>query len=101
MHGKSLTRPGQFEIDTVDNLYSLGKSELKLLPPKSRTFALKNSFRYSGAVLWNNLPFQLRSTHSLALFRRLLDYHCANSCVYVGAVNLRLLKRDFARHTFK
>ena len=70
---------GQYEINTVNNLYSLRNSELKLLPPKPRTDALKNSFKYSGAVLWNNLPFQLRSTQSLASFRRLLDHHCANS----------------------
>ena len=78
MHGKSPKYlQGQFEKDTVGNLYSLRNSEFKLLPP--RTDALKNSSKYSGAVLWNNLPLHIRSSHSLASFRRLLDHHCVCS----------------------
>ena len=36
--------------------------------PLPRTNFLNNSFRYSGAVLWNNLPTYLRQAGSLASF---------------------------------
>ena len=40
------------------NPYSLRKNENKLAVPKPHY--LKNNFSYSGAVLWNSLPFGLR-----------------------------------------
>ena len=42
--------------------YSLRDTEGKLAIPKPRTDYLRNSFSYSGAVLWNTLPTDLRQT---------------------------------------
>lgn len=49
--------------------YQLRDSENKLAVPKPRTNYLKNSFRYSGAVLWNGLPSHLRQAESLNSFK--------------------------------
>ena len=46
--------------------YNLRGSENK------RTNYYKNSFGYSGAVLWNSLPSAARQATSLSNFRRLL-----------------------------
>ena len=35
-----------------------------------RTDYLKRSFSYSGALLWNNLPEEIRTSKSLGLFKR-------------------------------
>ena len=43
--------------------YSLRNTESKLAVPKPRTNYLKNSFSYSGAVLWNSLPIGLRQAN--------------------------------------
>jgi len=37
-----------------------------------RTNYYKNSFSYSGAILWNRLPCDIRETESLRQFKRLL-----------------------------
>ena len=50
--------------------YSLRDSVNKLAVPMPRTNALKNSFSYSGAVLWSCLPSELRRTESLNDFCR-------------------------------
>jgi hypothetical protein len=45
------------------------QSESKLAIPQPRTNYLKNSFSYSGAVLWNSLPTELRQASSLRKFK--------------------------------
>ena len=55
--------------------YSLRDSVNKLAVPLPRTNYLKNSFSYSGAVLWNGLPSNIRQAESLNEFRRLLKCH--------------------------
>ena len=52
--------------------YDLRDAKGKLLLPKPRTDYLKRSFRYSGALLWNNLPEEIRTTTSLDLLREVL-----------------------------
>jgi hypothetical protein len=47
----------------------LRDTENKLAVPMPRTNYLKNSFSYSGAVLWNSLPIGLRQAQSLDNFR--------------------------------
>ena len=42
----------------------------KLMLPKQGTDHLKRSFSYSGALLWNNLPEEIRTSNSLGLFKR-------------------------------
>ena len=49
--------------------YSLRDTESKLAIPLPRTNFMKNSFSYSGAVLWNSLPVELRQANSLGTFR--------------------------------
>ena len=45
--------------------YSLRDTEGKLAIPQPHTNYTKNSFSYSGAVLWNSLPIELRQADSL------------------------------------
>ena len=52
--------------------YNLRDSDNKLAIPLPRTNYYKNSFGYSGAVLWNSLPSATRQATSLTNFRRLL-----------------------------
>ena len=40
-----------------------------MLPAKPRTDYLKRSFSYSGAILGNNLPEEIRTSNSLGFFR--------------------------------
>ena len=49
--------------------YSLRDTEGKLAIPKPRTDYLRNSFSYSGAVLWNSLPPDLRQTENPNQFK--------------------------------
>ena len=53
--------------------YLLRDSVNKLAVPLPRTNFLKNSFSYSGAVLWNSLPSDLRRAESLSDFSHLLN----------------------------
>ena len=57
------------------NPYSLRDSMNKLAIPLPRTNYYKNSFAYSGAVLWNSLPSEVRQTGSLREFRNVLNKH--------------------------
>ena len=50
--------------------YDLRNEKKKLLLPKPRTDYLKHSFSYSGAILWNNRPEEIRTSNSLAFFKR-------------------------------
>ena len=45
--------------------YSLRDEENKLAIPLPRTNYMKNSFSYSGAVLWNSLPAEMRQADDL------------------------------------
>ena len=49
--------------------YTLRDTSGKLAIPQPRTDYLKNSFSYSGAVLWNLLPSDLRQASSLQKFK--------------------------------
>jgi hypothetical protein len=55
--------------------YILRDSVNKLAAPLPRINYLKNSFSYSGAVLWNSLPSNIRLAESLIEFRQLLKHH--------------------------
>ena len=55
--------------------YNLRNSEIKLSLPKPRTNYLKRSLSYSGAVLWNSLPKNIRMLSSLPLFKKTLNQH--------------------------
>ena len=53
--------------------YNLRESEIKLNMPKPRTNYCKRALGYSGALLWNSLPVNLRKSDSLGYFKRELD----------------------------
>ena len=58
----------------INNSYDLRNSANKLAVPLPRTKYNKNSFSYSGAVLWNSLPSNVGQAVSLTSFRKLLRH---------------------------
>ena len=56
----------------LDSGYCLRDFVNRVIVPQPRTNYYKNSFSYSGAVLWNSLPLELRKAESLDQFKRLL-----------------------------
>ena len=66
-------------LNDLFNSYNLRDSENKLAVPLLRTNYYRNSFCYSGAVVWNNLPPDVRQSKSLTVFRKLLT---SNSVSY-------------------
>ena len=58
--------------------YTFRDSENKLTIPLPRTNYLRNSFSYSGAVLWNSLPQNVRQAESLNNLKTLLKKHYRN-----------------------
>ena len=48
--------------------YNLRDSEIKLNLPKPRTNYCKRALGYSGALLWNSLPVNLRKSDSFGYF---------------------------------
>ena len=50
--------------------YYFRNAKKKLMLPKPRTDYLKRSFSYSGALLWNNLPEEIRTSNFLSFFKR-------------------------------
>ena len=50
--------------------YDLRDSFHKLNLPKPRTDYLKRSFGYSGALLWNSLPENIREIRSIGQFKK-------------------------------
>ena len=66
--------PGYLSSNFVERYgthYSLRDSLNKLTVPFPRTTFMKNSFSYSGAVLWNSLPCDMREAKSLRQFKHL------------------------------
>ena len=57
--------------DTIIN-YNLRNIETDLALPRPYTNFLKRSFKYSGAMLWNNLPYEAKTAKSLSDFKRKL-----------------------------
>ena len=49
--------------------YTLRDTGDKLALPQARTNYLKDSFSYSGAVLWNSLPNEVRQANTLSQFK--------------------------------
>ena len=57
--------------------YDLRNSKIKLNLPKPRTNYLKRSLCYSGALLWNTLPQNIRNLNWSTLFNNSLNqYYC-------------------------
>ena len=58
--------------------YNIRNSEMRLNLPKPRTNYLKRSFSYSGALLWNSLPQDIRKLQSFAQFRKAIAEYYSN-----------------------
>ena len=58
-------------VKRYETRYSLRDSVNKVIVPLPRTNFMKNSFSYSGAVLWNSLPCDMREAKCLSQFKRL------------------------------
>ena len=57
-----------FSVRTLE--YDVRNNRSKLNIPKPRTNYLKRSICYSGALLWNNLPQEIRNLPNLSQFKR-------------------------------
>ena len=55
-------------VSGISTAYNLRDPEIKLDLPKPRTNYYKRAFGYSGALLWNSLPANLRKLDSLKSF---------------------------------
>ena len=53
----------------------LRKSDVSLEMPKPRTEAMKRSFQYRGALLWNMLPTNICKIDDLQTFKNALKNH--------------------------
>ena len=49
--------------------YNLRENEYKLAVPQLRTEFYKRSLSYSGSVLWNGLPLEVRQLTSPSIFK--------------------------------
>ena len=58
-------------VKRYETRYSLTDSVNKLIFSFPRTNSMKNSFSYSGGVLWNSLPCDMIEAKSLSQFQRL------------------------------
>ena len=60
-------------VEQYETCYSLRDSVKKLIfiVPFPQTNFMNNSFSYSGVVLWNSLPYDMREAKSLSQFKRL------------------------------
>ena len=67
--------------------YTLRDTDGKLAVPMPRTNYLKNSFAYSGAMLWNSLPLHLRQASSLRQFK----IGCCTLIFFLGSLWLGAL----------
>ena len=58
------------KLQNCNKKYELRNTETDLALPKPKTNFLKRSFRYSGAMLWNNLPDEAKRAKTLRQFKR-------------------------------
>ena len=58
--------------------YNIRNSEMRLNVRKPRTDYMKNFFCYSGAVLFNSLPQDIRKCQSLPQFKKAINKYYDN-----------------------
>ena len=65
------------KFNKANDLYQgFRDKNLTLSLPKPRSESLNKSLSCSGAALWNDFPYKVRSKNSLASFKRTLYHHC-------------------------
>ena len=52
--------------DTISNLRSVANRNFLIPKPKLNLF--KNSLSYSGAIIWNSIPLEIKNSNSLDIF---------------------------------
>ncbi len=57
------------------NIYDLRNSETDLSLKKPKTEFLKKTFGYSGAILWNSLPQDVKAAESITSFKTMAKLH--------------------------
>jgi hypothetical protein len=67
-----------------DNTYDLRNRETDLPLPKPNTDSGKGCFKYNGAVVWNNLPYEVKIAESLSSFQGTINL--ANTTILVRPV---------------
>lgn len=58
------------ERSATQNTYNLRNNDVDLALLKPKTEFLKRTFKYSGAILWNDLPRRAKSANTLDCFKR-------------------------------
>ena len=61
--------------------YNIRQSEMRLNVPRPRTDYMKKSFCYSGAVLFNSLPQNIRKCQSLPQFKKAINKYYSDNLV--------------------
>ena len=69
-HAAPGLRESFYKRNVTQNTYNLRDSENDLTLPKPRTEYLRRSFKYSGAMLWNDLSSAAKSADTLDCFKR-------------------------------
>ena len=60
-----------FDMNTNSNVYSLRSSAKgNLFVPKPNSNFMKQTFHYSGTILWNSLPPYLKLIQDIDLFKK-------------------------------
>ena len=72
-------------VDQTD--YNLRNSATDLTLPKPKREFLKRSFKYSGAMLWNQLPSEANLAESIDSFNKFGSCH-ATCTWYTNVLNL-------------
>ena len=60
---------GRFVLRCDLTSYNLRENEYKLAVPQPRTELCKRSLSYSGSVLWNSFPLEVRQLKSPSIFK--------------------------------
>ncbi len=63
---------GQLQTQ-ADTLHDLRNRATDLALPKLKREFGKRSFKYNGAIHWNNLPIEAKNANSITTFKRILN----------------------------
>lgn len=70
----------KFQLISVNNPYALrGVTHGNLIVPKPKTELFKKSFAYSGSVLWNGLPYEMRKVQNTYSFKQIIKQYLRQS----------------------
>ena len=56
-----------------------GVTQGNLIVPKPKTELFKKSFAYSGSVLWNGLPYEMRKVQNTYSFKQIIKQYLRQS----------------------